>query len=450
MEPLIVVGAAAFKTLVAETHSLSGSVGGSALSHIGQRKTMRALSSQYFAFGMRRIINEYISNCATCRLNTHPKTRPEKDGEHISMEPNSYMQCDFAGPLHAFKGRGKYFILFVDCSSRYVFTFVTTSTSDDETLKAVIQLRRQLCGLPQKLSADNALFTKHSKTKKFLVDNGVSILHGHAFVSRSQSKAEKAIGTISRLVLKYQTERPKATLEDLVNEATTTYNSTPCDALPGSMAPKNLHFARPPTSFLRTAADVDDRTGNKNVLEAAAVARAAGRETLRFDVENHLRRQTLRSPTNFTLRLKPGDCCLKKRTTWPSGVPKKCGFRVTTDGYVITRRVATNSFQCRSVLTGEVYVLPGDLLIRLKDFDEDRLRRLCIRLDETLERTNAAVEPRVLRSRGNVGSNISSMTSRRSLFFFGSEGEGDEDAEFWVDGEGEENISIDLLFGTET
>ena len=188
--------------------------------------------------------------------------------------------------------------------------------------------------------------------------------------------------------------------------------------------------------------------GSKNVLEAAAVVRAAGRETLRFDVEGFLRHQALRSPTNFTLRLKEGDCCLKKRTTWPSGIPKKCGHCVTTDGFIIIKRVATNSFQCRSVVTGEVYVLPGDLLLRLKGFDEDRLRRLCVRLDETLERSNAAVEPQVLRSWGNVGSNISLMTSRRSLFFFGSDDDGDEDAEFWADDDGEETISINLLFSS--
>ena len=193
---------------------------------------MEALSKQYYSFGMRAAVNRHISGCSVCRLLTHPPSRKESDGEHIATEPNAQVMADYSGPWHSMHGRHKYFIIFVDCASRYAFTLTTASTSDAETLRALVEYRKHLCGLPAKIGVDNAILTPNSKSRAFLEDHNVSIVHGHPYVSRSQSKAEKTIGTIARLILKYQTERPKTSFATLLSEATLTYNSSPCDSLP--------------------------------------------------------------------------------------------------------------------------------------------------------------------------------------------------------------------------
>ena len=157
---------------------------------------------------MRAAVNRHVSGCSVCRLLTHPPSRKENEGEHIATEPNAAVMADYSGPWHSMHGRHKYFILFVNCASRYAFTLTTASTSDAETLRALVEYRKHLCGLPAKIGVDNAILTSNSKSRAFLEEHNVSIVHGHPYVSRSQSKAEKTIGTIARLILKYQTERP--------------------------------------------------------------------------------------------------------------------------------------------------------------------------------------------------------------------------------------------------
>ena len=316
----------------------------------------------------------------------------------------------------------------MDCASRYCFTTTTASTSDAEILQSLIEYRRQLCGLPAKLGADNALFTINSRSRAFLHEHHVSIIHGHAHVSRSQSKAEKTIGTIARLILKYQTERPNTSFASLVGEATIAYNSSPNDALPRGLAPKDVHFARPPSSFLQTASDRDISGVSRSLADCVSAARLAGRDTLMYDVAAFLRRQQHRSPTNYSLRLQVGDLCLKKRTSWPTNTPKKLGFRITVDGFEVKKRVATNTFLCESVLTGDLALYPGDHLVRVKGFDRASLAAFCARLEETAARNCATIGPRVMRSRTAAASaaadsdeepSVSSTTATRgSLFFF--------------------------------
>ena len=338
------------------------------------------------------------------------------------MELGSFTMCDFAGPFNNF-GRQKYFFLAVDCSSRYCFTSTTSSTSDAEVLRCLLEFRRHLCGLPAKIGADNALFTPNSRSRAFLEENGVAIIHGHAYVSRSQSKAEKTIGSISRLIMKYNTERPSASFSDLVSEATIAYNSAPNDALPRGLAPRDVHFVRPPVSFLQSAPDNDISGVSRSLVESVGAARAAGREALQHDVAAFLRRQQHRSPTNYTLRLRVGDLCLKKRMTWPTNTPKKYGFRIVVDAFEIKARVATNTFQCESLISGDVLVLPGDHLIRVRGFDRASLRQLCARMEETAARNVATIGPRVTRSATAASSvaeaepSVSSASATRGRLF---------------------------------
>ena len=385
---------------------------------------MASLSRQYYAFGMRRAINFHVSGCGACRLNAHPRCRKEDDGEHIATEPNAFVQIDYCGPWAGFSGTKKYYFLAVDCASRYCFTTPTSSTSDAETLRSLMEYRRHLCGFPAKVGTDNAILTSRSRSRAFLEENHVSIVHGHAHVSRSQSKAEKTIGTISRLMLKYQTDRPRTTFTDLVHEATITYNSSPNDALPRGLAPRDVHFARPPVSFLRSANDRDIGGVSRTLVDCVGAARTSGRETLQHDVAAYLRRQQHRSPTNFTLRLQVGDLCLKKRTTWPVNTPRKLGYRIVIDAFKVLKRIATNTFLCASLLTGDEEILPGDHLVRVRGFDETSLRQLCVRMEEAAMRSSATIGPRMTRSRTAAAtpdavddSNVASVQAPRGLWF---------------------------------
>ena len=55
------------------------------------------------------------------------------------------------------------------------------------------------------------------------------------------------------------------------------------------------------------------------------------------------------------------------------------------------KRVATNSFRVVSVVTGVEEILPGDLLCKVKGFDEEGLRRLVEAMRKTAEAQTVAV-----------------------------------------------------------
>ena len=401
---LIVVGAAAFNDLVESVHSFSPDSSSHA-AHLGRRKTMTVLSQTYYAFGMRAKINKIISMCPSCVLNSFPKGRKEDDGEQIATEPGAVVIIDYAGPFDGIgrssTGNRRYFFLAIDACSRFIFTTVTSSTSDAETLRCLTEMRHRFCGFPRTIACDNAILTPRSSSLALLKENGVSVLHGHAYISRCQSKAERGIGTITRLITKFNTERPEVPFPRLVAEATLCYNRSPHESLPNGYSPCDVHFVRAPVSFLRTAVDARVDGIPRSLVDSIRASRLAGKETLQFDVASFLRRQELRSPTNYSRRLRVGDFALRKRTSWPTSTPWKLGFRVVIDAFRIVARVATNSFRCESIVTNEISILPGDLLVRVRGHDESSLSELVRRMNEASQRHTTGPTTAVTRSRSS-------------------------------------------------
>ena len=87
----------------------------------------------------------------------------------------------------------------------------------------------------------------------------------------------------------------------------------------------------------------------------------------------------------------------------------------------MTARVATNSFKCTSLIDGGEYVLPGDVLVRVRNQTEDSLRELVQRMEEAAARNTAGPAGAVTRSRAaaraETGDLVASNFARRSLFY---------------------------------
>ena len=235
---------------------------------------------------------------------------------------------------------------------------------------------------------DRAIATPNSRSLQFLKETGVSVSHGMAHISRNQGKVERAIGTFTRLLCNMQTENPKWPFNRLVNETSYIMNSTPSSTQP-YLAPKEIHFNRAPCNFLHHADD--GKTGSNS--DAMAAAREASKRTLLYDVKRFMKRQVKTSPTDYTLKLRPGMICLQKRTSFPANSPKKLCYKTTFDVYKITSKVATNSYRVRSLRTNEEKVMPGDNLIKLTNINEhealslvDEMERVAAK--ESLATTN--------------------------------------------------------------
>ena len=139
-------------------------------------------------------------------------------------------------------------------------------------------------------------------------------------------------------------------------------------------APRDVHFARAPVSFMQFAPEYDRGTP-KSIKDVVDAARSRIDDTLANDVANFLRRQEMRSPTNYSARIRVGDFALKKRTSFPMNSPKKLCHKIVVDAYEVMQRVATNSFRVKSILSGENSIVPGDHLQKVR-LTRDKLIQL--------------------------------------------------------------------------
>ena len=396
VRPLLVVGSVAFDKLIEAVHSRgvpttnnasAPPLPSSGMSHIGIRKSFQILSEFYFAFNGRRKVHQVITACEVCRMNNPPRGSRDRPGTQISVENNHKIEMDFCGPLHGFTARPKYILVCIDSHSRYLHAFVTSSTADTEVWRCVKLLRRSIGGYPKNIQFDNAICRRFSPTKALLESNGVRVTHGQAYISTSQAKVERAIGTLSVLVRKYRTVSPKATLQDLVDEAVFAINSSPHSSLPNGRSPRDVHFVNAPSGFANLEA-FPPTTGLRlapSLIEALKVAKEASRLTLRNDIVNALKRQAFRSATNHDSNLRPLDLALRKRTSFQSHSPRKLQYKLHLDAYIIVAKIATNNFRVESLMNGETSFLSGDCLVKVNGFSRESLARLCNAMTEIAE-----------------------------------------------------------------
>ena len=153
------------------------------------------------------------------------------------------------------------------------------------------------------------------------------------------------------------------------------------------MAPKDLHFVRAPSNFLAHGASAGDAgsSGDGNILRAA---RLRGRTVVLEEVKRFMRRSPLTSPTDFTNKIKVGELCLKKRTSFPTHSPKKLSYKLVVDAFKVVDKVATNNFRVKSIISGDVIILPGDQLVKVVALDEEELRGLCREMETTVRRSS--------------------------------------------------------------
>ena len=385
---LIVVGEGGFERLMKQHHGFDPA-SPSMISHLGMRKTMLALSDKFYAFGMRKKVNAFINSCPECKMNNSPSTRPEKDGNQMRSEENSMVVMDLLGPVNSLGNNPmspQYVCLMIDAVSKYVCTYVTRSTGDNDIFRSVSHLRESLAGLPKRIQVDNALLSKHSKTRKYLESMGVRIYHGLAYVSRCQSLAEKAIGTLSTLVRKLHTSAPETPFSSLIREATMVMNNSPHESLPAGMSPKDVHFVRPTTSFLHFDPDTPV-VAPKSITSAIRTAQKAAMSVLDFQVKAALKRKEEESPQDQARKLRIGDLVLKKRTSFAKNVVKKTSHKLTIDAFIVVARIATNSYRVRSLMNEAIFCFPGDHLIRVSHLDEEGMRRLVRSMEASAARS---------------------------------------------------------------
>ena len=153
----------------------------------------------------------------------------------------------------------------------------------------------------------------------------------------------------------------------------------------------------------------------KNALKAA---REAGMETLRNDVSAFIRRQTHRSPRNITAQLQIGDLCLKKRSSFAQHAPQKLQFKVNLEAYEIIGKLATNAFKVQDLANGEISLLSGDVLIRVRGHTKSSLLKLVQSMERTAQSNQPRAEGPTTRSRAAQNASLLSEQSLVDAKYF--------------------------------
>ena len=379
--PLIVVGPDAYKQLVTDAHNQTTS----SIRHVGTRKTFTAMNKRYFAFSGRDTVKQVVGGCPICRLNNHQRGTPTRTGNQLALQPNFAGAVDVMGPLRGFmqtaNNRARYLIVYLDIHSRLTIAKLTSSAADEDVLSLLKEVRLRLVGLPRKLFCDNALINEGWPSANFLKSHGCKIVHGLAYVSRCQSKIERCLGSLMRLICKYHTQQPNTDVQTLVQEACITLNSVPNDGLGGRLSPKDVHFSHPPANFLPPL--------NDDGAEELVSARLRSKEVTLEEVKRCLKKAPLTSPTDFTNRIKTGQLALRKRMVFPTGSPKKMAYKTLFQPLKVTQKIATNAFRCLDLFTGTESVVAGDLLIKITSLDERGLKQLCRQMEDIVRRDGA-------------------------------------------------------------
>ena len=380
-QPLIVVGKEKYSELATDAHFNRQST----VRHTGYRKCFAKLSKQYYSLNGRQTVNKIVNKCAVCKLNNFPRGNASKTGNQIDLAPNNSGQIDFVGPIFGFaqtpQGNPRYLLVYVDSMSRYTIVVVTSSTNDNEVLRSLKVVKDKICGLPRRLFADNALLTPNSASALFCRENGVEIVHGLAYVSRSQAKIERQIQNVIRMICKLHTENESLPFQTIVEDAMFVLNSAPSDGLGGKLSPKDFFFANAPSNFPQ----VQTMNGNEDPVRKA---REEGRKAVIQEVKRFMRNQIKESPSDYTNKLRPGTLVLKKRTSFPSSSPKKLAYKLTVQGFKVLRKVATNTFEVEEIRSKERSILPGDQLVKVSALNEEELKCLVDEMEEVVRREN--------------------------------------------------------------
>ena len=195
------------------------------------------------------------------------------------------------------------------------------------------------------------------------------------------------------------TASPSTPFPQIVNEARISYNNTSTANL-GNQSPSDLHFFRSNANLM----DVDGSlplsglTGSLPIARQVVAAKRKAQElVLHNDVRRFVQRRDRENPGDADDKLKVGDLVFKKRTSFWGSVPRKLQFRVDEDAFEIVGKLATNSFQCKSVLDGELAIFPGGQLVRTT-LKVEELKALLARMKVIREELRHPAENRSTRN----------------------------------------------------
>ena len=169
--------------------------------HMGETKTAKAAELRYFWPGMTNMVQQECRNCVTCVTHQQSQpTQPPVEKEDLSSYPMEKISTDI------FHFDGLCWLIVNDWFSN--FTFVK-KLGKSETTEVVISKMKKiflLCGFPEKLKSDDGPCYR-GRFQSWAQQCGIVTSLSSAWNSEGNSRSEKAVKDVKRLMMKIKQEK---------------------------------------------------------------------------------------------------------------------------------------------------------------------------------------------------------------------------------------------------
>lgn len=193
--------------------------------------------------GMDKAIETTASSCEKCQQRRGPAPPVEMRPWRYDERPWTRVHLDYAGPIE-----GKWILVIVDSTSKWIDAHVTSSTSTAATINK-LRVTFSTHGLPLVLVTDNATTFTSEEFAAFLKANGVRHLRSPAYHPSSNGQAESGVKVIKEGLKKYARGTLEVRLTRILFKYRTTAHSTtrqtPAELLMGRRLRTHLDLVSP-------------------------------------------------------------------------------------------------------------------------------------------------------------------------------------------------------------
>ena len=181
------------------------------LGHVGEKRTIAAISEIYWWYGMTIDVRRIVSTCIVC---DRVLAAPAAAQQEMQTEPHNYglfyrWGLDYVGELPPSAQGNKYALVFIDYYSRWVEVFPVPKADATTTVRLVLLNLVARYGVPAEVICDNgAPFL--AEFHKFCAAKHIKLRHITPGLPRSNGLAERAVQTIKHSLQKHAAEKHNA------------------------------------------------------------------------------------------------------------------------------------------------------------------------------------------------------------------------------------------------
>lgn len=174
------------------------------IGHLGERKTLEKIQSQFWFPKMRRFVKKYLSRCIECAYNkdncANKKTGHLYPIQKVSI-PFHTVHIDHLGPFVQSKKGNAYILTIVDGFTKYVFAKAVKDTKTKSTLKVLENIFFDF-GLPARIVSDRGTSFTSAAFKGFCDQHGIKHVLNAVACPRANGQAERFNQTILNALTK--------------------------------------------------------------------------------------------------------------------------------------------------------------------------------------------------------------------------------------------------------